>query len=311
GGRNAGVRSRATNAVPRAARRRDEQPGQASQASESPSAGHRGELIALQGLIGNRATGQLIARLRPSDELPQHAGLDVAPLLAAQVPEILPLIPADQIEAMQKRYDIRGSNEELHRRAEAKRAELQQRMIRPDGEIGREELAKVHGEYKAEEGPLSFELKTEDVLSDDILEEAPKNKALEKAFRKWMREELLKAPTVTVSIQHRYRASYLIEQDRRAGVAEPAQFEDAATPVPGRRVLPHRRGKVHREDLIQNTFRQDYYDKVIHSPEVLSLKKAVIEIQSGIFQLELEHKERIEKNKDHPVVRRIAEFLGG
>ena len=53
-----------------------------------------------------------------------------------------------------------------------------------------------------------------------------------------------------------------------------------------------------------------HYDKVIHSPELLSLKKAVIEIQSGIFQLELEHKERIEKNNDHPVVKRIAEFLG-
>jgi hypothetical protein len=68
---------------------------------------------------------------------------------------------------------------------------------------------------------------------------------------------------------------------------------------------------VHFNDLIEHTFAREYYDRVTHSPELLALKNAVIEIESGVFDLELEHKERIEKNKDHPVVRRVAEFFGG
>ena len=293
-------------------RRREDEAAQVAEPSETPPGEGRSQLLALQGLAGNRATGQLIARLRHSDELPRHAGLDVAPLLAAQVPELLPLIPADQIEAMQRRFDTRGSNEELDRRIRAKKVEMRQRMIDPDsgGDIAREELAKVPGEYKAEEGPLSFQVKTEDVLSDDILQEPPKNKAAELAFRKWMREELLKDPVVTVSIQHHYRASYLIEQDRRAGVEEPAQFQDDAILVSGRRTLPHVRGKVHFQGLVENAFRQEYWDRVLHSPELIALKNAANEIDSGISQLEIEHKDRIDKNKDHPVVRRIAEFLG-
>ncbi len=165
--------------------------------------GHRGQLLALQGLAGNRATGQLIARLRKSDGLPEHAGLDLAPLLAAQVPELLPLIPADQIEAMQALYDAHASNAELDRRVRAKKNEMRTHGVDPESgsEYSRAQIAKVPGEYKSEDGPLSFQIRTEDVLSDDILQEPPRNKAAEMAFRKWMREELLKSPTVTVSIQ--------------------------------------------------------------------------------------------------------------
>jgi hypothetical protein len=298
----------------RATRRREDEPGPAPESSDSPQGGHRGQLLALQGLAGNRATGQLIARLRKSDGLPEHAGLDLAPLLAAQVPELLPLIPADQIEAMQALYDAHASNAELDRRVRAKKNEMRTHGVDPESgsEYSRAQIAKVPGEYKSEDGLLSFQIRTEDVLSDDILQEPPRNKAAEMAFRKWMREELLKSPTVTVSIQANPRAGYKIEADRRAHPdAEPAYTEETAVLTSGRRSLPHTKGKVHFKDLVEQSFAQEYYDRVTHSPELVALKHAVIEIQGGIGQLEIEHKDRIEKNHDHPVVRRVAEALGG
>ena len=41
------------------------------------------------------------------------------------------------------------------------------------------------------------------------------------------------------------------------------------------------------------------------------MKKATYEIQVGISEFKSEHLERIKLNGDHPVVRRVAEFLGG
>ena len=67
---------------------------------------------------------------------------------------------------------------------------------------------------------------------------------------------------------------------------------------------------MHFQGLVENAFRQEYWDRVLHSPGLIALKNAANEIDSGISQLEIEHKDRIDKNKDHPVVRRIAEFLG-
>ncbi|HEX4520140.1 MAG TPA: hypothetical protein VH063_11225, partial [Gaiellaceae bacterium] len=153
-----------------------------------------------------------MARLRSQDALPEHGGLDIAPLLAAQVPELLPLIPADQIEAMQKLYDADASNKELDRRHAQRRSDLASGRV-PGvlvDEAGEDpDPNAVKGHYKAVQGPLSFEVQTADVLSDDILQEQPKNKAAEAAFRSWMRDELLKHPTVNVSIDIAYVAAYL------------------------------------------------------------------------------------------------------
>ena len=199
-------------------------------------------MVALQRLAGNRATGQLLARRRAA-ALPAHAGLDVAALLSAQVPELLPLIDTGEIGRMQARYDAQASNKVRDTRIAAGMREYH----KTNDDFGDDDQrAKVDaieqraGPYKPEEGPLSFSIPTEKVLSEDILAEPPKNRALEKAFRKWMHDELAKDPIVRVSIDLVARAGAEIERERRASPdVEPAYSENRAKLVSGGRSLPH------------------------------------------------------------------------
>ncbi len=271
-------------------------------------------MVALQRLAGNRATGQLLARLRAAP-LPEHAGLDVAPLLAAQVPELLPLIDTGEIAAMQTRYDAQASNKVRDKRIDEGMREYHKTNDDFGDDDQRAQVAAIErraGPYKAEEGPLSFSVPTEKVLSEDILAEPPKNKAIENAFRKWVHDGLMKDPVVVVKIDLVARGGAAVEMDRRAHPdAEPAYWENKAALISGGRSLPHTRGKVHLKELVEQTFPKEYDEQVTHNPAVVKLRTEVIEAEGQLELMYLEHKERIEKNKDHPVVRRIAEFLGG
>ncbi len=127
-------------------------------------------------MVGNRATSRAIARRRSADGgIPQHAGLDIAPILAAQIPELLPLIKADEIQKMQQAYDAAQNNAILDQHVRAKRADMLAHGIQDwGGEIGREMIVSVPGQYESEQGPMFFEVETKDVLSDDIKQEQPR-----------------------------------------------------------------------------------------------------------------------------------------
>ncbi len=260
-------------------------------------------VLALQGMVGNRATSRAIARRRSADGgIPQHAGLDIAPILAAQIPELLPLIKADDIQKMQHAYDAAQNNAILDQHVREKKADMLAHGIQDSGsEESRAMIASVPGQYESEQGPMFFEVETKDVLSEDILQEQPRNRAAEKAFRKWMYDDLMKAAKVHIKI----------EANARSAVAGGGIGHDAEL-YSGGRSLPHTRGKVHFQDLVESSyFKQAYYDRVTHSPELEELKKATHDVFVGVEEMKSEHLERIVLNGEHPVVRRVAEFLGG
>ncbi len=116
-----------------------------------------------------------------------------------------------------------------------------------------------------------------------------------------MYDDLMKAQKVHIKI----------EANPRSAMAGGGWGHDAEL-YSGGRSLPHTKGKVHFKDLVESSyFSKEYHDRVTNSPDLQELKKATYEIQVGISELKSEHLERIKLNSDHPVVRRVAEFLGG
>ena len=95
---------------------------------------------------------------------------------------------------MQQAYDAAQNNAILDQHVRDKRADMLAHGVEDSGsEIGREMIASVPGQYESTEGPMVFEVDTKDVLSEDIQQEQPRNRAAEKAFSEWMYGELIKA----------------------------------------------------------------------------------------------------------------------
>ena len=273
--------------------------------------------MALQGLAGNRATGQLLARLRHSDELPaaRRPRRRAAPCRpGAGAPAADP--GRSRSRRCRSATTSAGATRSSSGAVRPSGRELQQRMIRPDGEIGREELAKVRGELQGRGRPAVVP----DQDRERPLRRHPRGAAQEQGGSRWRSgtgcaTSCSRPRRSTVTIKHRHGRRYLIELDRRAHPdAEPAHDG-------GRRRPSSPAAACSRTGAARCTSRGSHRAhlqarsttiKVTNSPDVIALKTGRDRDPGRRRPARAcEHKERIEKNKDHPVVRRIAEFLGG
>lgn len=109
------------------------------------------------------------------------------------------------------------------------------------------------------------------------------------------------------------------EQVKQELAAEPLKVRIERTGPEARVVLhwrfknrPHTRGQLTKNDIINGWgFAHAYSELVSNSPERKQLQQALSELSAVVIEASTAHKERSDKNRDQPIVRRVAQFLGG
>ena len=171
-------------------------------------------------------------------------------------------------------------------------------------------IAKRSGRVRARsEGPMYFEVRTRRMCSRTTsCRSSRETRAAEKAFRKWMHDDMMKSREGP-------------HQDRgQSSLRGVAGLRRASMLASGCRVFlypflgaggrcPIRRARFTSQDLVEAaTFKQAYYDRVTHFPELEGAEEGHPTTSSpALVEMKSEHLERIVGiNGEHPVVRRVA-----
>ncbi len=156
------------------------------------------------------------------------------------------------------------------------------------------EIERIERKFRyADSAMLELVVDTGRLLSPEFQLSPAKNIEAETKFRKEVYAELVAKPTVVVySSDQRARGFHLWW---------------------GRDVnLPSHGGLVTFGDLLEVRGFGDRYERdVRNSPAVKAVRDWYAELKSGIESVMDDHRNRVELNEEHPVVRRIAEFFGG
>jgi hypothetical protein len=248
-------------------------------------------VLALQQAVGNHATSTLIARVR-NQAAPRPLGLNVGEFLAVHAPALLGVVSTEQINTLQKRYDIVAANTDVERRATAFVGDYDSRYHLPitgDGNA-MHDLRKIKSEYREiPKGSDEIAVDAAVLLTPDFLNYDGPNKTLERRFRQKVQEELAREPVRVVLDEREDRVLFHWGGGR----------------------LFHTKGRISLNDLTGSiAWKQRYMDEVQNAPELTELRTALSEISSGIDEMCDDHVNRSDKNKEQPVVRRVAEFLG-
>ena len=252
------------------------------------------QVLELQRQAGNHAVGALLARRRGGVEerKAKPVGVSLGELIVTQAPGLLPHLDGAWLKEKQAKWDADASNKAVTARAQdyADRYEATYNLPwRGDGNA-RARVEKIQEQYvRAPADAGDAEIPTELLLEPSILAEPEFNKALEMRFRTKIHAELNSKP-IRVRVDPHYGVSLL--------------WEGAP--------LRHTKGRIGWEDLMATTaIANRYVAEVTDAPEIRQLREGISNVHSLIWDVSAQHQERSDKNAEHPIVRRVAESLGG
>ena len=215
-------------------------------------------------------------------------------LIAETAPALLAVIPAPEIEALQKRLTIAQKNQELAQESNRIRQDFESRYNLPAEGFGdtRDRMRALQSGMKPVGGPLEIAVSGADLLAFDMTVPPPGDIVAVHRFQQQVKNELAAEP-----LKVRIEGS-----GTEARVVLHWRFKNR----------PHTRGQLTRSDIINGWgFAQAYGELVTNSPERQQLRQALGELSDVVLEASTAHVERSDKNREQPVVRRIAHFLGG
>lgn len=248
----------------------------------------------MQSALGNRATSRAIARRSDASATSEAAVPNLLQLIAETAPALLSVVPAPEISALEKRLRIAQKNQELAQQSNRIRQQFQARYNLPAEGFGdtRKQIHGLQSQMKPVGGPLELEVSGADLLATDMTVPPAGDVVAQMRFQQHVKQALADEP-IKVRI---------IGSGPGAQVVYYWRFKNR----------PHARGQLTRDNLLNNWgFAHAYSEIVQSSPERQLLRQALQELSSVFVEATTAHKERSDKNRDHPVVRRIAHFLGG
>ena len=263
-------------------------------------------LLDLQRSAGNASVSAALASSSHTPRQKARAG-SVLSLFAAEAPDLLPSVPADQINALQDRFDIHAHNADVHRRMESlkKRAAASEY---PQDQAWTRKLDALWSEQQPEQdGPVEVTVPTMAVLDPAILEAPSEDGEAEAKFRQSVVARLFKTPMVNVRIYDRMLSA--LERGDGGAFTKP----DIVLECGGVK-LPHTKGKVTFADLTSKAgspYAQEYAREVTNSPDVMVFKYVVADLEESLANAEIEHRDLQARGKEHPIVKTAAEILGG
>jgi hypothetical protein len=254
---------------------------------------------------------------------PKAGGSGVERLLGTLIPDLLPRIMPDQLDALQRRFEIRASNAAVQKRHKALLKERDEggwyfetrqgtAQVSDKAEAWQRKVNQLLAKLKPEpEGPDQFTVPILMVLDPGILSNVPTgDEEAERTFRVSMWQDLIRFPMVTGTLTERSMSAL---ERSKAG-------EDAAWTTPdvilesGRRNFPHTGGIITFNDLTTEhggPFARRYKDEVTERPEVVKLRNAVFDLEEAVDNGKMAHEALTEAGKAHPWVKSISEWLGG
>jgi hypothetical protein len=267
------------------------------------TAGNASVSAAFESPVQRKAAAQHTTQL----QRPKVAAGSVSSLFAAEAPELLHVMSAEQIKALQDRFDMRAHNADVRRRYD----NLKKRAAASDypaDQAWTRKLDALWSEQQAEpQGPNEVTLPTMAVLDPAILQPASEDGEAEAKFRQSVVEQLLKTPLVKVQITERGLSA--VER----GDSGPFTKHEIVLECGGMK-LPHTKGKVTAADLASKAgspYAQQYAREVTNSPDVMVFKYQVGDLEESLANAEIEHQDLQARGKEHPIVKTAAEILGG
>jgi hypothetical protein len=271
-------------------------------------------VLQLQTAAGNAAVSAAL------DKRAKIRGPSVTSLFKEEAPELLPLVPPDQIERMQQRFDARAHNADISRRL--KEAQAQERAesysigshnqsYSPHAEAWARKTDHLRSQFVDDpEGPDELKVLTGGVLDPAILEAPSEDAEAEAAFRSSVYNELVRTPLTTVYID----TSFLSALERSKQNDEGPNTKLDVFLKCGRIKLPHTKGKVTFADLTSkggSPFAKRYGEEVTNRPKIAELRRATYDLEEAVDNGKGAHEALIEAGQAHPWVKGIAEWLGG
>jgi hypothetical protein len=266
-------------------------------------------VLQLQKSAGNATVTAAIEKDAPHVSGPRQAkgAASVSGLFATEAPELVPVLSAEQLQALQEPYDVRVHNADVKRRYN----ELKKRREADDyagDQAWDRKLAHVWSELKPEPtGPDQVTVPTASVLDPAILDAPLGDEEAEGKFRKAVYAELEKTPMVTVRVADRMLSA--VERGDDGPYTKPEVLLEI-----GGVKLPHTKGRVTFADLTAkggSPYARRYRDEVTNRGEVAKLRNELIELEAALADAEIEHKDLQARGQSHPIVKKTAEFLGG
>ncbi len=293
----------------RSQRPRRDSPATASKSGEGRSAPHEADaaeplsllpidprsIARSQRTLGNLATSRTIAR-RTETQSDGATGPvpNVLQLIAETAPALLAVIPAPEIEALQKRLAIAQKNQELAQKSNRIRQQFEARYNLPAEGFGdtRDRMRALESGMKPVGGPLELTVSGAELLAADMRVPPPGDIVAVRRFQEQVKQELAAEP-LKVRVEGSGPGSRVVLHWR---------FKNR----------PHTRGQLSKNDIINGWgFAYAYSELVTNSPERKQLQQALSELSAVVIEASTAHKERSDKNRDQPIVRRVAQFLGG
>lgn len=215
-------------------------------------------------------------------------------LIADTAPALLTVVPSTQIEALEKRLAIARKNEELGRQSNRVRQDFQSRYNLPAEGFGdaRKQIHGLESQMRPVGGPLELEVSGADLLAADMRFPPAGDIVAHQRFQDYVKQSLADEPLKV----------RIVGTGSEAQVVYYWRFKNR----------PHTRGQLTRDNIINDWgFAQAYGELVTNSPERQQLRQALDELAGVVIEASTAHEERSDKNRKHPVVRRIAQALGG
>ena len=270
-------------------------------AEREPAAAHRDpepDIARVQRAVGNQGMQRAAERARV---VRRPDAVDVAALLAAKVPDLLPEIPADQIDALQTRANVRARNAELGRQL----AKLESEPVSYesyDQFIHGRRQERIWSKLQPEpQGPDEILVPTMAVLDPDILAADPEASDAESELRTTIVSDMLRSPFIAVKVY-----------DRAGSAMEGSGIVHDVGLFWNGKALHHTNGKVTFADLTQkpgSLFARAYAERV--TSQVTELRNALIELDSLINDARLEHEDLLERREKHTGAWAWSEIFGG
>ena len=254
---------------------------------------------------------------------PKAGGSGVERLLGTLIPELLPRIPPDQLDALQRRFEVRASNAAVQKRYKALLKEREEggwyfetsqgtAQVSDKAEAWQRKVNQLTGKLQPEPpGQDQFTVPILMVLDPGILNNVPAgDEEAERTFRVSVWRDLIRFPMVTGTLTE--RAMSALERSK-LGEDAPSTTPDV-TLESGRRNFPHTKGIITFDDLTTERggpFARKYKDEVTNRPDVVELRNAVFDLEEAVDNGKNAHEALTEAGKAHPWVKSISEWLGG
>jgi hypothetical protein len=257
--------------------------------------------LALQGLAGNVAARHAVMRARgeaaAGGARPGQgaAAVDVAALIRSTAPALISVLSLDQIQELQHRYAVRAANAAVERRYQATWAAWYNRYNLDPMGIGqaRRQLERIaEGMQVDPKGPIQVQIPTNLVLSPSVIAKPDWNVQAEQEFRTWVLGRLRSQP-LSVRLQD-------------IGTSPSLDY------YVGDQYVPHTAGAITFDDVLKvPEFNSRYIEQVRNGPQIIEARKAIIQLIDGIIEALADHKDLSRRNREHKIVRKLSEWVGG